>query len=67
MATACQVGGHCQVPQAVHMLTAAELLGGDQLLQEIHQGAASILKPLTDATKGGGPKHRKLDWWPDME
>ena len=49
------------------MLTAAELLGGDQLLQEIHQGAASILKPLTDATKGGGPKHRKLDWWPDME
>ena len=22
---------------------------------------------LTDATKGSGPKHRKLDWWPDME
>ena len=25
------------------------------------RGAASILKPLTDATKGGGPKHRQLD------
>ena len=23
--------------------------------------------PLTNATKGGGPKHRKLDWQPDME
>ena len=31
------------------------------------RGAASILKLLTDATKGGGPKHRKLDWQPDME
>ena len=31
------------------------------------RGAASILKPLTDETKGGGPKHRKLDWQPDME
>ena len=31
------------------------------------RGAASILKLLTDATKGGGPKHRKLDRQPDME
>ena len=31
------------------------------------RGAASILKPLTDATKGSGPKHRKLGWQPDME
>ena len=31
------------------------------------RGASSILKPLTDATKGSGPKHRKLDWQPDME
>ena len=26
------------------------------------RGAASILKPLTDATKGNGLKHRKPDW-----
>ena len=31
------------------------------------RGAASILKPLTDATNGGGSKHRLLDWRPDME
>ena len=31
------------------------------------RGVASILKPLTDATKGGGPNHRKLNWQPDME
>ena len=31
------------------------------------KGGASILKPLTDVMKGGGPKHRKLDWQPDME
>ena len=29
--------------------------------------AASTLKPLTDATKGDGPKHRLLDWSPEME
>jgi len=29
--------------------------------------AASILKPLTDATKGGGPKNRQLVWSHDME
>ena len=31
------------------------------------KGGASILKSLTDATRGGRPKHRKLDWQPDME
>ena len=31
------------------------------------KGAASILKPLTDAMKGARPKHRKLDWRTDME
>ena len=30
-------------------------------------GAASILKPLTDAKKGSGHRHRKLDWQPDKE
>ena len=29
--------------------------------------AASMLKPLTDATRGGGAKHRKLDWSAAME
>ena len=35
--------------------------------RRIIKRAASILKPLTYTTKGGGPKHRKLNWQPDME
>ena len=31
------------------------------------RGAASILKPLTVASRGGCLKHRKLDRWPGME
>ena len=31
------------------------------------RGAASILNSLTDAIKVGMPKHRKLNWQPDME
>ena len=37
-AAACQGVGHHQVPEAVHVLSAAELPGDDQLLHEIHQG-----------------------------
>ena len=31
------------------------------------QGAASILKPLTDATHGAGSKHSHLEWTKEME
>ena len=30
------------------------------------RGAASILKPLTDATRGAGSKHSKLVWTKEM-
>ena len=31
------------------------------------RGAASILKPLTDATRGAGGKHSQLEWTKEME
>ena len=40
----------------------AALLGDDQLLQEIPQWSASILKPLTGATRGVGGCQTSL-WW----
>ena len=42
-------------------------LGMINFYRRFIRGAASILKLLTDATKGGGPKHRKLNWRTDME
>ena len=43
------------------------LLGMIDFYRRFIRGVASILKLLTTATKDGGPKHRKLDWWPDIE
>ena len=31
------------------------------------KGTTSILKPLTDATRGAGSKHSKLEWTKEME
>ena len=42
-------------------------LGMINFYRRFIRGAASILKQLTDATKGGGSNHRQLDWRPDME
>ena len=67
LAAACQCGGHHQVPQTVHMLPAVELPGMINFYRRLIRGAASILNSLTDAIKVGMPKHRKLNWQPDME
>ena len=48
------------------MLPLLSFLGMINYYRRFIRGAVIILKPLTDATKGSGPNHRKPDWQPDM-